>query len=79
MPPRIPHHVKFELHWEVVQQLLQWQTFNKVGLPWLVGSVFIGLPVAILSFFVTAEVVKRHQARAALASPSDSAVPVIRG
>ncbi len=38
-----------------------WTTFLTVGRPWLLGSIVTGLPVAIVSYFITRTIVARHQ------------------
>ena len=39
----------------------QWSTFVRVGWPTLLGSLVIGIPVAVASFFLTLRIVSRHQ------------------
>jgi uncharacterized protein (DUF2062 family) len=38
-----------------------WTTFLTVGKPLLVGSIFCGLPVGLISYFVARGIVGRHQ------------------
>lgn len=40
-----------------------WTTFLTVGKPLLVGSIICGLPIALISFFITRGIVARHQNR----------------
>lgn len=49
---------RVRLHWH---EWRNWTTFLTVGKPLLVGSIFCGLPVALISFFVSKVIVARHQ------------------
>jgi uncharacterized protein len=61
-----PHHLppKMEMHHIHVSEMLKWTTFFKVGLPLLVGSLFLAAPAAALFYFVLLEFLKARQARA---------------
>lgn len=59
LPPKIEaHHLR-------LSEMLKWTTFLKVGLPLLVGSLFLSAPAAVLFYFATLGVVKRARARQA--------------
>ena len=48
------------IHWEA-QTFWTWTTFFTVGEPLLVGSLVIGLPVAVLGFVGSKSVIVRHR------------------
>jgi len=62
-----PHHLPPHLsaHHLQLHELLQWTTFFHVGLPMLLGSIVIGLPWALLSYFVFRFLIVRHRQRRA--------------
>ncbi|HEY2083722.1 MAG TPA: DUF2062 domain-containing protein [Verrucomicrobiae bacterium] len=37
-----------------------WTTFLTVGRPWLLGSVLLGAPISLISYFITKLIVARH-------------------
>ena len=57
LPPEILHH---HLH---VADLMKWSSFQSLGLPVLVGSLFLSTPAAAISYFVMLTFFKRRQAR----------------
>src|ERR1039458_1180042 len=65
------HLTRLHLRWN---EWLNWTTFLTVGKPLLVGSVFCGLPVTMISFFVAREIVARHQRRKQMAPPASEPV-----
>lgn len=66
-----PHHLppKLELHHEHFhfRQLLEWTTFLNIGLPVLVGSLFISAPSAVFFYFLMLWIMKAR--KATLAAP----------
>ncbi|MEI6351999.1 MAG: DUF2062 domain-containing protein [Verrucomicrobiota bacterium] len=58
-----PHQwpLKFKADHLRLDQWLHWATFVKVGWPMLLGSLVIGIPVAIAAFGLTLRIVTRHQ------------------
>jgi uncharacterized protein (DUF2062 family) len=67
LPPKIEmRHFHF-------QEMLKWTTFFSVGLPLLVGSLFLSTPAALLSYFCMLPLLqhreKKRLARAAAKSP----------
>jgi len=52
-----------------------WRTFSTVGKPLMLGSVVLGVPVALLAFVVTRIIVSRHQRRKQSAAPASSQGP----
>jgi len=62
LPPPLAH-----MHWE--RHLwrdwtaFDWTVFFTVGKPTLVGSIVLGAPFALLSYFITRGLVRRHQER----------------
>jgi len=44
-------------------EIMKWSTFLNLGLPMLVGSLFLATPAAIISYFLTLFVAKRREAR----------------
>ena len=60
-PHHWPEHFKIDhLH---VHQWLHWDVFVNLIWPTFIGSLFVGLPVAAVSFWITLRVVRRAQAR----------------
>jgi uncharacterized protein (DUF2062 family) len=57
LPPKLETH---HLH---VEEMLKWTTFLNVGLPLLVGSLFIAVPSAALAYVVTLAIAKRRNHR----------------
>ena len=49
---------RLHLRWN---EWLNWTTFLTVGKPLLVGSIFCGLPLTMVLFFVVRGIVARHQ------------------
>ncbi len=49
---------RLHLRWN---EWLNWTTFLTVGKPLLVGSIFCGVPVTMITFFVVRGIVARHQ------------------
>ena len=47
-------HLHFE-HW------LHWKSFATLGWPMLLGSLILGIPVAIVTFLIALPIVKRYQ------------------
>jgi uncharacterized protein len=60
-----PHHFppKMEMHHIHVSEMLKWTTFFHIGLPLLVGSLFLAVPVALLFYFVLLQILKARQSR----------------
>ena len=52
------------LHWRETLQwtnFLKWRTFLKPIVPWLIGSIFLGGPFSVITYFVTKPIVARYQ------------------
>jgi len=47
-----------------------WKVFLSVGKPILIGSVYCGVPVALISFFLVRGIVARHQRKKHLPVPA---------
>lgn len=74
LPPGHPashHHIPFQEWFSMesyhsmsqwVHERLNWPFFVKVMGPMLLGSVVIGVPVALFFYFIVLRIVKRHQA-----------------
>ncbi len=60
-PHRLPPAL--ETHHLQMSELLKWTTFLDVGLPLLVGSLFIAFPFAALFYGITFVIVNRHARR----------------
>lgn len=60
MPPRIRRDALLNL-----EHFFHWNTFVHIIWPMLVGSVFIGTPVSVASFFVTKKIVIHYQKKRA--------------
>ncbi len=60
-----PHHFPPALHGEHLhlKSLMKWTTFLQVGLPMLVGSMFLGIPAAAVAYFGMLTFLKRRDAR----------------
>jgi uncharacterized protein (DUF2062 family) len=60
-----PHHFppKMEMGHLHVSELLKWTTFFHVGLPLLIGSLFLAAPAGLLFYFVVLNILKARQAR----------------
>jgi hypothetical protein len=76
-----PHHwpqrlarADWLVHHRWTEWRLFWRTFSGMGKPLLLGSFIIGIPSAVVSYFVTRTIVARHQKRkqTAAATPVDS-------
>jgi uncharacterized protein (DUF2062 family) len=46
-----------------IHDVMKWTTFLDLGLPMLIGSVFLAVPGALAAYFLTLPVFKRHAAR----------------
>lgn len=46
-----------------VRDLMKWTTFSSIGLPMLVGSIFLSAPAAVLSYAVMLPVFKSRASR----------------
>lgn len=62
-PHQLPPHM--EMHHLRLADMLKWSNFPKVGLPLLVGSLFLSTPAAIIFYAGTLFVLKRREARRA--------------
>lgn len=62
-----PHHLPphMEMHHLRMAEMLKWTTFLHVGLPLLVGSLFLSAPAAVIAYFLTLGIVRARDARAA--------------
>jgi uncharacterized protein (DUF2062 family) len=60
-----PHHFppKMEMGHIHVSELLKWTTFFHIGLPLLIGSLFLAAPAGLLFYFVVLNILKARQAR----------------
>jgi uncharacterized protein len=60
-----PHHFppKMEMGHLHVSELLKWTTFFHVGLPLLIGSLFLAAPAALLFYFLVLGILKARQSR----------------
>jgi uncharacterized protein len=58
-----PHHLppKMEMHHIHVSEMLKWTTFFHIGLPLLVGSLFLAAPSAAFFYFVLLAILKSRQ------------------
>jgi uncharacterized protein (TIGR03546 family) len=56
-PPRISRGL-FRDH-----SVRNWTSFLTVGKPWLLGSIFIGAPVSLISYFITKPIVASYHRR----------------
>ena len=56
-PPEI-HTMHFHIH-----DVMQWTTFFGVGLPMLIGSMFLSAPAAGIAYFLTLPIFQRREAR----------------
>jgi len=60
-PHRWPPHLDAESF--SVSQFFQWDTFDRVGIPLLVGSLLIAVPAAVLAYVIVYFVTRRLQAK----------------
>ncbi len=60
-----PHHLPPKLAMADLhpEQLLHWTTFLQAGLPILIGSLVIGVPISLASYFGVRWLLERHRAR----------------
>jgi uncharacterized protein len=61
-----PHHLppKLEMQHHIhLGEVLKWTTFFDVGLPLLVGSLFLAAPAALIFYFGLLELLKARQSR----------------
>jgi uncharacterized protein (DUF2062 family) len=60
-----PHHFppKMETHHIHLAELMKWTTFFDLGLPLLIGSLFLAAPAAALFYFVLLQILKAREAR----------------
>ena len=58
-----PHHFppKMEMHHIHVSEMLKWTTFFHVGLPLLVGSLFLAAPAAAFFYFLLLAILKARR------------------
>lgn len=58
-----PHHLPPALHLGHLElhQFLHWTTFFKEGLPLLIGSLVLGIPVSLASYFLLKAWIVRHR------------------
>lgn len=61
LPPSLEHH-----HFHIAE-MMTWKTFSTVGLPILVGSLFLAVPAAALSYVGMLAFLKRREAKRAAA------------
>jgi uncharacterized protein (DUF2062 family) len=52
-----------EMHHIHAGEMLRWTTFFKVGLPLLIGSLFLAAPAALLFYFVLLAILKARHSR----------------
>ena len=52
-----PQHLRVGLRPHAVRS---WTWFLTVGKPWLLGSILLGAPVSLISYFITKPIVARH-------------------
>lgn len=57
-----PHHLppKLDAHHFKLTELMQWTTFFDIGLPLLVGSLFVAIPFAALFYALTFVIANRR-------------------
>lgn len=60
-PHVLPPHL--EMHHLKVGEILKWSTFHKVGLPLLVGSMFLSIPAALIAYAITLGVLKWREGK----------------
>lgn len=60
-----PHHFppKIELHHVKLAEMLEWTTFFDVGLPLLVGSIFVAAPCALVAYAVAYLFMRKRDCR----------------
>ena len=56
-PPEI-HSMHFHIH-----DVMQWTTFFGVGLPMLIGSMFLSAPAAVIAYSLTLPIFRRREER----------------
>lgn len=61
-PHVLPPHL--EMHHLRVGEFLKWTTFFKVGLPMLLGSLFLSAPAAVVFYFLTLGILKLRERKA---------------
>jgi uncharacterized protein (DUF2062 family) len=61
-PHVLPPHL--EMHHLKVAEFFKWTTFLKVGLPLLVGSLFLSAPAAVIFYFLTLGLLKLREGKA---------------
>lgn len=62
LPPKLRDH-----HWNIYEWF-KWKTWAHVGEPMLLGSLVIGVPIAVASFFIAEKVVRTYRHRKAMAA-----------
>lgn len=62
----VSHQVPAHFHF---REILQWTTFLGVGLPMLIGSLFLSTPAAVIAYFLTLPVFQRRAAKKQLRTP----------
>jgi len=61
-PPKIYKGLNLEhLHWVILRETVE--NWEKIGWPWLLGSLVLGIPTAIACFIITLKVVEHYQAK----------------
>jgi len=60
-----PHHLPKRLKLEhlTIHHLFDWNKFVNVIWPMFIGSILMAVPVSLLFYFVTLQIVARHQAK----------------
>ena len=56
-PPEI-HELHFHIH-----DVMKWTTFFGVGLPMLIGSLFLSAPAAVIAYILTLPIFRRREER----------------
>jgi uncharacterized protein (DUF2062 family) len=46
-----------------IQDVMKWTTFFTIGLPLLVGSMFLSIPAALVAYFLTLPIFRRREQR----------------
>ncbi len=62
-PHRLPP--KFEMHHIHIAEMFKWTTFVHVGLPLLLGSLFLAIPAALVAYPAILVLMNRREARRA--------------
>jgi uncharacterized protein (DUF2062 family) len=62
-----PHHLPPKLHLGdlELQELLHWTTFFREGLPLLIGSLVLGAPISLASYFLLKKWIVHHRRKKA--------------